>query len=71
MTRKKYVRKLWAVTLAVYNSPDSLFSEGYKVGEALKHNKAHAKSVPKAFGSYEAAWNSEAMKWVREHYGVG
>ena len=70
MTRKQYVHKLWMLTLAIYNSEKPLLPEGYKVGEALKHNKAYAKKVPKTFGSYEAAWNCEHMKWAREFYGV-
>lgn len=70
MTRKQYVHKLWMLTLAIYKSEKPLLPEGYKVGEALKHNKAYAKKVPQTFGSYEAAWNCEATKWAREFYGV-
>lgn len=70
MTRKQYVHKLWGLTLAIYRHPESIFPDEYKVGEALKHNKKFAKKVPETFGSYEAAWNSEAVKWAREYYGV-
>ena len=70
MTRKKYIHKLQQLTLAIYNHPSSLFPEGYKIGEALKHNKNFAKNVPTKFGSYEAAWNSEAVVWACEFYGV-
>ena len=70
MTRKKYIHNLWSLTLAIYRNPESNFMKGFKVGEALKNNKRAAKEVPKRFGSYEAAWNSEAMKWARQHYGV-
>ena len=70
MTRKQYINKLWTLTIAIYNHPESIFPDGYKLGEALKHNKAFAKNIPATFGSYEAAWNSEHMKWAREHYGV-
>ena len=70
MTRKKYINKIQALTLAVYRHPESNFLHGFKVGEALKHVKEHAKTVPKTYGSYEAAWNDEALKWAREHYGV-
>lgn len=70
MTRKTYVHKLWNLTLAIYRDPESNFMEGYKVGNAFRHNKDFAKNVPEKFGSYEAAWNSETMVMCRKRYGV-
>lgn len=70
MTRKKYIHKVQEMILAVHRHPSSLYPEGHKVGTALKHVRDYAKEVPKNFGSYEAAWNSEAMIWAREYYGV-
>ena len=70
MTRKRYVKKLWALTTAIYRHPASLYPEGTQLGEMLKHNRDFAKSVPENCGSYNAAWNSGPMKWVREYYGV-
>ena len=71
MTRKKYIHKLQNLCLTVHRHPDSIYPEGHKLGESLKHVRDFAKEVPKNFGSYEAAWNSEAMVWARNHYGVG
>ena len=67
MTRKKYIHKLWGLTTAIYKHPDSAFKD-YKLGEALKHNRDFAKNVPTKFGSYDEAWNSEAMRFAREHF---
>ena len=70
MTRKKYIHKMQQLLLAIYNHPGSLYPDGYKIGEALKHHKKFAKEVPAKFGSYEAAWNCEIIIWACEHYGV-
>lgn len=71
MTRKQYVRKLTALTIAIHNAPESNFKDGSKhLGNALRYVKAKAKTVPATWGSYDAAWNSDAMKWARKHYGV-
>lgn len=70
MTRKEYINKIQALTLAIYRNPESSFLKGFKVGDALKRVKERAKDVPKTYGSYEAAWNSDVLKWAREHYGV-
>ena len=71
MTRKKYIHKLQNMITAIHKDPASIYPEGCKLGESLKHARDFAKEVPKNFGSYEAAWNSEAMVWARNHYGVG
>ena len=70
MTRKKYIHKVQELVLAIHRHPASLYPEEYKVGTALKHVRDYAKKVPKNFGSYEEAWNSEHMIWACEHYGV-
>lgn len=65
MTRKKYVGKVQNLVLAVARTePDS------KVGERLRHVRDHARMAPKVFGSYEKAWNSDGVKWMRDFYGV-
>ncbi len=69
MTRKKYINKVQQLTIAIYKHPDSNV-KGHKLGKALKYIKANAKSVPAKFGSYDEAWNCDAMRWAREHYGV-
>lgn len=71
MTRKKYIHKIQNLMIAIYNHPDSFYPDGYKLGSALKHAKEFAKQVPVKNGSYEAAWNCEAMRWAREHYAKG
>lgn len=68
MTRKQYVHKLWALILKIYNHPGNPYPDNYKIGLSLKYAKDNAKNVPKAFGSYEAAWNCKAMKMTRELY---
>jgi len=68
MTRKQYINKGQQLILAIYKHPQSLYPEGQKIGEHLKHFKKNAKSVPEKFGSYEAAWNCDIMKWARENY---
>jgi hypothetical protein len=70
MTRKQYINKGQQLIIAVYNHPES-FMKGRKLGDCLKTFRDNAKRVPAKFGSYEAAWNSGAMRWAREHYGVG
>lgn len=70
MTRKKYIHKVQMLVIAIYNHPDSIYPEGYRLGEGLKRVKEAAKYIPERFGSYEAAWNSKAAKWAREYYGV-
>ena len=68
MTRKQFINKGQRLMLAIYNDPNGLYPDGFKIGEALKKFKENAKNVPKTFGSYEEAWNCEPMKWAREHY---
>lgn len=70
MTRKQYVRKITALTIAIHNAPDSNAVNGFKIGNALRHVRANAKTVPATWGSYDASWNSDVMKWAREYYGV-
>lgn len=71
MTRKQYVHKLWNLILAIRNHPGNPYPDDYKIGRALKYAKDNAKNVPKAFGSYEAAWNCKAMKMARDLYMKG
>ena len=70
MTRKTYVHKLWAVTVAFSKA---FPAKDMKIGNALRHNKDFAKNVPKTFGSYEAAWNNPALqdliRMIRERGG--
>lgn len=70
MTRKKYIRNVQRMMIAIFNHPKSFYPDDYKLGEALKHIRDHAKEVPTKFGSYAAAWNSETMNWIKDHYGV-
>ena len=68
MTRKKYINLGTKLVVAMYKSPDSIV-KGVSVGSMIRHFRDNAKHVPEVFGSYEAAWNCEAMKWARENYG--
>ena len=63
-----FIKKGQKLLVAFYKDPEIKWDGRKKVGEALKHFKENAKSVPAKFGSYEEAWNCEAMKWLREHY---
>ena len=65
MKRKQYIHKLWAVTIQMRKKFPEIH-EKMGIGQALKHNRDFAKNVPEKFGSYEAAWNSEAMVKLRE-----
>lgn len=66
MTRKTYIKKLRALAVAIATHPTSAIE--YSTGEAQKHIVRYAKKVPANFGSYAAAWNSEAMIWARRFY---
>ena len=66
MKRKQYIHKMWAVTVECSKRFPEWYEHGGNLGQALKHNKDFAKDVPKTFGSYEAAWNCEAMVKLRE-----
>ena len=70
MTRKRYIHLLDTLTIAVYRSEHNFLPEGSKLGDAFKHHRDYAKKVPKNAGSYEAAWNSKAMKSVRDMVGM-
>ena len=65
MKRKQYIHKLQAITVECSRKFPEWYAKG-GVGQALKHNRDFAKNVPEKFGSYEAAWNSEAMVKLRE-----
>ena len=69
MTRKQYTHKIQQLTIAIYKHPESTV-QGCKLGTALKRTKDNAKNVPATFGSYEAAWNCDVLRWAREYYGV-
>lgn len=66
MKRKTYIKKIWALEAAIAKHPSTM-SE-IMTGESLKHSTRYAKKVPANFGSYEAAWNCDAMKWARSYY---
>lgn len=68
MTRKQYINKVQWMILAF--SKSNMRFPGWKMGEALKNAKRKAKDVPKVFGSYEAAWNSDVMEEVRKLLGL-
>lgn len=67
MTRKEYTHRVQNLLVAIRNDPTY---NGWKLGEALKRTKENAKNVPKKWGSYEAAWNSETMKGLRKLFNV-
>lgn len=62
MTRERYIKKVQHVVVEASNK----LARNPKLGEALKYTRDHATDVPKVFGSYDAAWNSEAMKSLRD-----
>lgn len=68
MTRKEYTHRMQNLIIAIHNDP--VCDRSWKLGEALKRTKENAKNVPKKWGSYEAAWNSETMKGCRKLFGV-
>ena len=63
MTRKQYYHKGMQLVVAInkYHGSDNL-------GSALAHFKEAHRNAPKNFGSYEKAWNCEAMRWARKFY---
>lgn len=63
MTRKQYYRKGQQLVIAINN-----YHNLGNVGKALAHFRDSHKNAPKQFGSYENAWNSEAVKWARKFY---
>lgn len=67
MKRKQYVHKLWNVAIQMNKKfPDIYKSNNGKLGKSFRYMLDHAKDVPKTFGSYEKAWNSEAMVELRK-----
>ncbi len=68
MTRKKYIKKGQALMVAIAKHPETIYPKGFKIGQALKYFKGYAKNVPGIHGSYQAAWDSDVMKWARNHY---
>ena len=66
MTRKQYKNKVRELIIAVYNNS----CKDYKLGVTLKQSQDidNIKDVAKRFGSYEAAWNCDAMRWARQFY---
>lgn len=66
MTRKEYVRKLQALVIAVYRK-DGIRGHG-SLGKSLRHVRDSAKDVPAAWGSYDAAWNCDFLRWARHYY---
>ena len=71
MKRKQYIHKLWAVTLECSRKFPEWYEQGTGLGQAFKHNRDFAKNVPEKFGSYEAAWNSEALVNLRKMLAEG
>lgn len=67
MTRKQYIHKLQSLVIAIHRASEN----EYKLGESLRHVRDNAKNAPGNFGSYDAAWNSKEIKWIRDYYGVG
>ena len=67
MTRKKFINKMQALTIAVHRESN----KEYKLGESLRHVKDNAKNAPERFGSYDAAWNSKEIRWIRDYFRVG
>lgn len=68
MKRKTYEKKLRAMLAAIYHHPESNFVNSYSLGQGMKYSMSHAREGAKNFGSYEAAWNNDAMRWAREFY---
>ena len=68
MTRKKYIHKLQELMIAVWNHPDC--KRDYKLGESLKHARDYAKEVPKHFGSYQTAYDSEPFTTIQKMLGI-
>ena len=69
MTRKKYIKKMQHLVLAIIKDPDSTFPEGFRTGDRLKEIKRNSpKLAIQNFGSYDNAWNCDAIVWCRKHY---
>ncbi len=68
MTRKQYIRKAQTLVIAIYNHPSNTMRSKYKLGEALRYARDHARMAADHAGSYEAAWNM--IKMTRDFYGV-
>lgn len=63
MTRKAYYHKGMQLVVAINRDLN-----GKGIGKQLRHFRDCHRDAPKHFGSYEAAWNSEAFKTVRRIY---
>lgn len=70
MTRKQYQRRIQELVIALHNDPEMTFTENDKVGIATRRAHDNAKRAAQLFGSYDAAWNCEAVKWLRNRYGM-
>lgn len=68
MTRKKYIGKIQHLVLAVAAAEGSFY--GNKIGGQLRYVRDHVRMAAQAHGSYAAAWDSDAIRWMRKHYGV-
>lgn len=62
MTRKQYYHKGMQLIVAIHKQ------SGGNLGKALSHFRDAHREAPKHFGSYENAWNCEAMRWARNFY---
>lgn len=71
MTRKKYINNLIRLAIAIYRHPNSVYPENYKIGNSLRDiRRKGAQSAIKNFGSYDKAWNNEAIVFTRKFYGL-
>lgn len=68
MTRKQYINKAQVLVIAIHKTIHKTSHKRYKLGNALRTFRDGAKNVPGEFGSYEAAWNCDAMRFARKHY---
>ncbi len=67
MTRKRYIRKMQVLILAI-NKWAQEHNQPCSGGQAFKHFREHVKETPKMFGSYQKAW--DFLKRTRETFGV-
>lgn len=70
MTRKQYQRRMQELVIAVHNDPEITCTGRDTIGVATRRTHDNAKRAAQLFGSYEAAWNCEAVKWLRNRYGM-
>lgn len=68
MTRKQFQRRIQELVIALHKDPEMTFTE--KVGIATRRAHDNAKRAAQLFGSYEAAWNCDAVRWLRNKYGM-